>query len=373
MKVVRARGWAGASVEGDGDSSGGEETDVATELWSERRVLIGSLLVLSTIVVLDAVLSDIVLSASYAVAAVIASAVASVRRTAAVAGAALVLTLLSWLWNHNLATLDWTLRVLLTVGLGGLAVLTAWIRVRREGELRHMTVIAETAQRAVLRALPNAVGSVGFAARYVSATQEALVGGDLYEVAASPYGVRVIVGDVRGKGLDAVQMAGTVLGAFRRSAFTQESLCAIATDLDAVVRAVAGDEDFVTAVLAEFHDDGTVTMVNCGHHPPLLVTRGDVVDVVPTGAPELPLGLGPEPHPVTSPWPGGSRMLIYTDGLIEARDPRGDFFPLCDNAPALRDGSLDEALDRLLIRLRSHAGEEIDDDMALVLVERRAS
>ena len=346
---------------------------MANDRWSERRVLIVALAVLGAVVVLDAVLSDIVLSASYAVAAVIASTAASVRRTAAVALLALGLSALAGLWNHNFASLDWDLRVALTAGLGGLAVLTAWIRVRREGELRHMTVIAETAQRAVLRALPNAVGSVGFAARYVSATHEALVGGDLYEVAASPYGVRVIVGDVRGKGLDAVQLAGTVLGAFRRSAFTQESLSAIATDLDAVVRAVAGDEDFVTAVLAEFHDNGTVTMVNCGHHPPLLVTRGDVIDVVPTGTPEPPLGLGPEPHSVTSPWPRGSRMLIYTDGLIEARDPRGDFFPLCDNARVLRDGSLDEALDRLLGRLRTHAGEEIDDDMALVLVERRAS
>ncbi|GAA2139055.1 PP2C family protein-serine/threonine phosphatase [Nocardioides koreensis] len=346
---------------------------MTNDRWSERRVLTAALVLLAAFVLLDAVLSDVVLSASYAVAAVAASAAASVRRTAAVALLALGLAALAGSWNHNFGSLDWELRVALTAAFGGFAVLTAWIRVRREAALRHMTVIAETAQRALLRAMPNAVGSVGFAARYVSATEEALVGGDLYEVAASPYGVRVIVGDVRGKGLDAVQMAGTVLGAFRRSAFTQESLSAIATDLDAVVRAVAGDEDFVTAVLAEFHDDGTVTMVNCGHHPPLLVTGGNVVDVVPTGAPEPPLGLGPEPHPVTSRWPGGSRMLIYTDGLIEARGPRGDFFPLCDNARALRDGSLDEALDRLLGRLRSHVGEEVDDDMALVLVERRAS
>jgi serine phosphatase RsbU (regulator of sigma subunit) len=234
-------------------------------------------------------------------------------------------------------------------------------------------VIAETAQRAVLRAIPHEVGSVGFAARYISATREALVGGDLYEVAASPYGVRVIVGDVRGKGLDAVQMAGTVLGAFRRSAFTQPSLTAIATDLDAVVTAVAGEEDFVTAVLAEFHDDHTVTLVNCGHHPPLLVTDAATAQLVPTGAPVPPLGLGPEPRSVTARWPGGSRLLVYTDGLVEARDRSGAFFPLADHALALRDGNLDEALDRLLARVLDHAGQRIDDDMALVLVEHAAT
>ena len=90
-----------------------------------------------------------------------------------------------------------------------------------------MTVIAETAQRAVLRTMPTAIGSVGLAARYVSATAEALVGGDLYEVAATPYGVRVIVGDVRGKGLEAVQTAAAVLGAFRAAAFTEPDLGAL--------------------------------------------------------------------------------------------------------------------------------------------------
>jgi len=56
------------------------------------------------------------------------------------------------------------------------------------------------------------------------------------------------VGDVRGKGLDAVQMAATVLGVFRTAAFTQSSLADIARDLDGVVKAYGGDEDFVTAL-----------------------------------------------------------------------------------------------------------------------------
>jgi sigma-B regulation protein RsbU (phosphoserine phosphatase) len=343
-----------------------------TRPWSQPPALLGSLAVLVAIVGLDIAFPEIALSASYAVAAVVAAAMTTVRRTAQVAVLSAALSALSGFWNQAFGTLDWTLRLFLTLGLGALAVLSARIRTRRERELRHMTVIAETAQRALLRSMPNAVGSVGFAARYVSATREALVGGDLYEVAASPFGVRVIVGDVRGKGLDAVQMAGTVLGAFRRSAFTQPSLAAIATDLDAVVTAVADDEDFVTAVLAEFHDDHTMTLVNCGHHPPVLVAGPDEVALVPTGDPVPPLGLGPVPRPVTSRWPGGSRLLIYTDGLVEARDRRGAFFPLVDHAPALGDGSLDDALDGLLARLVDHAGRRLDDDMALVLVEHVA-
>ena len=262
----------------------------------------------------------------------------------------------------------------ITIVLGALAVLTAWLRVRRERDLRHMTVIAETAQRALLTAMPSEVGSVGFAARYVSATQEALVGGDLYEVAASPYGVRVIVGDVRGKGLDAVQMAGD--GPRRvppRRRSPRSRWARSPRDLDAVVSAVAGEEDFVTAVIAEFHEDHTVTLVNCGHHPPLMVTGEDASDGCRRGRRSRRSGCAPEPHPVTSPWPEGSRMLIFTDGLVEARDERGTFFPLGDSARSLGDGDLEEALDDLLVRLRAHAGQRINDDMALVLVEHRAA
>ena len=116
----------------------------------------------------------------------------------------------------------------------------------------------------------------------------------------------------------------------------------------------------------------SVTLVNCGHHPPLLVTGAELADALPTGEPAPPLGLGPTPRPVTSVWPGGSRMLIYTDGLIEARDRRGAFFPLADYALALREGSLDEALERLLNRLDEFAEHQMSDDMALVLVEHRA-
>jgi serine phosphatase RsbU (regulator of sigma subunit) len=189
-------------------------------------------------------------------------------------------------------------------------------------------------------------------------------------VVESPDGVRLIVGDARGKGLDAVQMAATVLATFRRAAALELPLTEIATDLDNVVSAVAGMEDFVTALLADLHDDHTVTLVNCGHHPPLLLTDGDTGALVDTGEPQPPLGLHPTPHPVTTHLPEGARMLFYTDGMIETRDRQGDFFPLTERADTLRSGTLDDALDGLLGQVADHAAEEIDDDMALVLAER---
>jgi phosphoserine phosphatase RsbU/P len=166
-------------------------------------------------------------------------------------------------------------------------------------------------------------------------------------------------------------MAATVIGGFRQAAYRQPSLTAIAEDLDGVVRAVAGEEDFVTALLVEFHDDHSVTLVNCGHHPPMLVTADGEVHPPVAAEPAPPLGLGPTPTPVSSEWSQGSRMLFYTDGLVEARDSNGVFFPLDQHAPDLHEGSLEEALDRLITRLVAYTGHDMSDDMALVIAEDR--
>ena len=64
--------------------------------------------------------------------------------------------------------------------------------------------MAAVAQRAVLPTPPARLGDLHIDARYVPAESEALIGGDLYVVQSTPYGIRVMVGDVRGKGLGAV-------------------------------------------------------------------------------------------------------------------------------------------------------------------------
>lgn len=340
--------------------------------WSRSYGWAVPFAVLALVVAVDiAFAPQALLAAAYPIAAVAAAAVATVARTVVVAVAAVLLAALSGLWNHNVGSLDWVIRLLLAVALGALAVVVASIREQRESQLRHMTVIAETAQRAMLRVMPAQLGAIGLAARYVSATDAAFVGGDLYEVADTRYGVRLIMGDVRGKGLAGVQMASTVLAGFRRAAAGPPALAAVARELDALVQAVGDDEDFVTAVLAEFYDDHALRVVNCGHHPPLLVDRSGAAHPVDTGEPFLPLGMGSAPRSVRVAWPAGARLLFYTDGLAEARDRDGEFFPLGSAGPVLARGDLGEALDALLARVGRHTGEELDDDMGLVLAEHR--
>ena len=117
-----------------------------------------------------------------------------------------------------------------------------------------------------------------------------------------------------------------------------------------------------------------MTVVNCGHPPPLLVTSADSGRLVDSGVPTLPLGLGPSPDAVTFKLPARARLLFYTDGLVETRNHNGDFFPLDGRVSvALHEDTLGHALDSLLTLLNKHAGHRINDDVALLLVERRAS
>ena len=67
------------------------------------------------------------------------------------------------------------------------------------------------------------------------------------------------------------------------------------------------------------------------------------------------------------------RLLLYTDGLVEARDGHGRPFEVDDRAAAelLATPALDQALDRLVARVLRHAGGRLDDDLALVLAQPR--
>jgi hypothetical protein len=91
--------------------------------------------------------------------------------------------------------------------LSGLAAVTlasglsGALRGRRERVLAAVRSVAEAAQHALLRPVPATVGPFQVAVRYSAAAAEARIGGDLYALLPTPYGVRLIVGDVRGKGL----------------------------------------------------------------------------------------------------------------------------------------------------------------------------
>jgi sigma-B regulation protein RsbU (phosphoserine phosphatase) len=247
------------------------------------------------------------------------------------------------------------------------AVAVSVVRQGQNQRYAELARLATVAQEAVLRPIGPQVGQLAAAGRYVSASAAADIGGDLYEALDTPYGVRMIIGDVRGKGIDAVRLASIVLGAYRHVAFERSDLRAIVGDLDRAVARSVGEEDFVTAALVE-ERGGTLTVVNCGHPSPLLLRRGRVIALEPP-QPAPPLGFNPAVQTRVEHLEPGDRLLLYTDGLAEARRA-GEFFPTADRAWALLGhGTVEHGLASLESALVEWVRGQFDDDIALLLLE----
>ena len=322
-------------------------------------------------VVVHATTNMMVLSL-FSIAPLVAATVADERRTAVFAGAAVALAIgAGWLDGATGSVTYW-ISVAVVCAISAMAVVVAGMRRRREERLARMTAVAETAQLALLPPLPPEMTGIGIAARYRSATREASVGGDLYEIIPTGHGIRVIIGDVRGKGLDAVLLARHVLSAFRRSAVAMPAMEQAAGEIGRAIVPYLGQEDFVTAALAQITTTGKLTIVNCGHHPPLLRHHGDLRPLT-DGKPALPLGLDEDYTAFTATWLPGDRLLLYTDGLVESRDARGHFLPEHAIETALLAPDCDQALETLIRAVDRHTGGHAHDDMALLLLENGAS
>jgi serine phosphatase RsbU (regulator of sigma subunit) len=259
------------------------------------------------------------------------------------------------------------------VGMTIVGVVASAGRQRRERELADIRAVAEIAQAVLLRPAPREVPGAEVAVRYMSATAAARIGGDLYEVVTTAQHVRIILGDVQGKGVAAVRTAAMVLGAFREAAYEARDLAEIAERIEQSMRNQAPEQEFVTAVLAELIPGcPVIEILNCGHPAPLLLRDGNAV---PAESPDpcLPLGLASltdeQRAPTTWPFGPGDQILFYTDGISEARDKAGAFYPLSDCGPILAGHDAEAALDLIKGQVISHVGHTLTDDAAMLLVK----
>ncbi|MFI9611233.1 PP2C family protein-serine/threonine phosphatase [Streptomyces sp. NPDC052023] len=274
---------------------------------------------------------------------------------------------------------------LILVAMGGLLATAACVvRIRGEERLLRIRGIAETIRRTVLRPLPAEWGGLAHAAVYLAADTDARVGGDFYDIQPGPHGTRVLVGDVQGKGLGAVEAAAALLSTFREAGYHEPDLATVAERLAVRIRrhrdhaAALGRTDsdrFATALLLGFPADGTdaVDVANFGHDPPLIAGPRGVRTLPTTGG--LPLGLGdlvppgvPTLPPVRRfPLAADETLLLTTDGVTEARAPDGAFYPLTAEVTRALSADPRTASPRRLVAfvrdgvLRHSRGRLVDD------------
>ncbi|MEV7420191.1 PP2C family protein-serine/threonine phosphatase [Streptomyces sp. NPDC089919] len=223
----------------------------------------------------------------------------------------------------------------------GASVVVSWLRLKRERKLAVVTEVALAAQRAILLPPPDTVDGIRIAVRYYPVAEHAELGGDLYDARATEHGVRVVIGDVAGKGLDAVRTAAITLGAFREAVHEEPDLAGVARRVERGIVRDAPADAFVTALFLEFGPDG-VEFLHRGHEPPVLVTADGAARELEPPEPGLPLGLAALDRGAAAaaprwsvPFPEGDLLLLVTDGVTDATDRTGRQYRLPRRAAEL--------------------------------------
>lgn len=201
------------------------------------------------------------------------------------------------------------------------------------------------------------------------------VGGDAFDYAVRGDIAHVAIFDATGHSLKAGLVSAAAISAYRSGRRNGASLYDTVRLIDDTVAQEFGSERFVTSVLLELDvHTGEVRYVNAGHARPLLLRGGKVVKVLAQGRRPL-LGLGTSELTVGEErLEPGDWIVLYTDGVTEARDEHGDFFGeerLIDflEREAATMNPPPETLRRLMAAVLSHQDEVLQDDATVVLAQ----
>ncbi len=319
-----------------------------------------------------------------AVAVALTAAFSSTRRTAVTGALAVAALLVAAIERLELTSERVIVELLSLALLSALLVFFSWRRGYRERELARVRLVSEAAQRVVLRPFPERAGPVSAASAYRAAEADAHIGGDFYALARTGNSTRVIIGDVRGKGLASISETAVVLEAFRAAARDQLPLLEMVRYMEksalwGLAEFSAGEADlgerFVTLAVVDIPDgEPVVRLVSCGHPPPFRLRRGTATPLA-VSEPAPPLGLGAMSsgryEPQTFPYLPGDVLLLYTDGVTEARDARGTFYPLAQRAAARASLGPAHLLASIEADLREYVPPDaLADDMAMVALRR---
>ena len=201
------------------------------------------------------------------------------------------------------------------------------------------------------------------------------VGGDLVDyLTVDENRLGLALGDVAGKGLGAALFMAKLQSTLRAIVSHFQSLADLGAEVNTIFRRDGLPGRFISLIYLELEPEtARVRFVNAGHMPPLVV-HADAVEELPKGAPAL--GLMAE-APYTEQYADlqpGDLMLLYSDGLTEARDEEGEFFGhqrLLDLLASLRGLSAEAAGQRLLDALHNFAQDaRPSDDLSMIVLRR---
>jgi PAS domain S-box-containing protein len=231
--------------------------------------------------------------------------------------------------------------------------------------------VARSLQQGLLpQRLPTFAG-MDLAARYRPAGDGSLIGGDFYDVLPRENGLDLVIGDVTGKGARAAALTAQVRHTLRTAAQYEDSPSKV---LDVVNRTLLAERSegggrYCTVALCRVELNGSAQATICcaGHPMPLVVRAGGAIDSV--GRPGSVLGWVPDPklHDVTFELGDLESLVLFTDGVTEARTT-GDQYGLAGLQELLRAAASEDAsgIATRVDRAAAHAGARRDDVAVLV-------
>lgn len=207
------------------------------------------------------------------------------------------------------------------------------------------------------------------------------VGGDTIDYAVDPRTAHLAIFDGMGHGLRSAQLAALAVSAYRNARRGHQSLTRTLHLIDEAVAAAFDGDAFLTGQVAELDiDSGVLTWVSAGHPAPLLLRDGQLVKELHVD-PVLPLGFGHlladnEPSVGSEALEPRDIVLFYSDGVVDARSPSGEFFGadrLVDLVTRHLPAGLPapETMRRVIRSLLDHQQRQLDDDASLLLVQYR--
>jgi len=201
------------------------------------------------------------------------------------------------------------------------------------------------------------------------------IAGDAFDYAVNEGELHFAILDGMGHGLGSTMLADLCVGAYRHARRQGATVAAIHSAIGRALTAQYDDLSFATGIIGRLTLATGQLEWSCAGHPPPLLLRGRKVVAELSGDPALPFGLSDDPPGLhRQDLEPGDAVLLYTDGVIEARTPQGEFFGLerltdLLEREAASGQPAEELLRRLVQTVLEHQAAELRDDATLLLVQ----
>lgn len=253
------------------------------------------------------------------------------------------------------------------------AMATAYFEAYRK-ELLAQAEVGQIVQESLLAEIPSSSGDLEVAHAYLSAREQAQLGGDFLDsFNINNNTTAFLIGDLSGHGVEAAADSLMLRSLFRGFMREQPDLVQVMVRLNKVLEEELNLEQFATALAVVYEQPGQLKIVNAGHPFPILC--GEQCCLLNTTGTALSISSRPKFSVVNEKLPPGGVFVAYTDGVTEARR-KNDMFGeerLLELVTSLRNAPADAIVDGIINETYQHSQGKFRDDVAILVLKRKST